>query len=536
MKKTTTLIFLLIMIVSAKAQISSLPYTEGFEAPFTQGSNVQFVPNFTGNTVAATNRICQDAANRHSGAAACAITPTSSFDGEVLVGLNLTGYSNVYFRFWAATALNGTGTRPAVVSLSTSIDNGATYSPGTFIGDATAFANANTSWNQYTYALPYYTNNNANVIIRITVTRGDGTGTAARWLLDDAEFNFTASDITPPTILDAFATSNTTVKVMISEPVNATGTTTSNYTGLPSSITSINTNTYVDTLTLNLSSPLNIGTIYNMTVSGIQDLSGNAIAAPRVFPIVYNDNTGNVVITEINYNAPGTDSIEFIELKNIGTSAVNVGGWRFDQGLFGFFPSDLILQPDQYIVFAPDTFAVNAFFNITSYPLQGGLNNTGEAVSFVNSDDVTIDAVSYLPTSPWDTTANGYGPSLVLCTETSNNDLASNWTAATTLAGNFGGVDVYANPMNNCTLTATIYSNATQPFRIYPNPVTDRLVIEPQNSQKINNIALYNLTGSCVYRQTNLENTDKHIINLSSLPSGIYTLKVDGFSTRIVRM
>ena len=51
-----------------------------------------------------------------------------------------------------------------------------------------------------------------------------------------------------------------------------------------------------------------------------------------------------LVITEISYNPPesGTDSLEYIEIFNSGTSDINVKDFKFTKGIDYSFPDPLI--------------------------------------------------------------------------------------------------------------------------------------------------------------------------------------------------
>ena len=57
---------------------------------------------------------------------------------------------------------------------------------------------------------------------------------------------------------------------------------------------------------------------------------------------------------------------------------------------------------------------------------------------------------------------------------------------------------------------------------LYPNPVTDKLIIETQNH--IDNISIYNLMGLLVYRQQDCIN--KVEIQTEQLPAGIYIINL----------
>ncbi|MBT8196314.1 MAG: hypothetical protein KJO64_07790, partial [Bacteroidia bacterium] len=115
-------IALLLVTSGAMAQISTLPASENFDAAFTTGTSVMFIPNWTGNTVATSNRIFQDSNNPAMSVSACAAIPTSSFSPEIKVDLDLSGYANTFATFYAASEANGSGSRPVILRLSTSID------------------------------------------------------------------------------------------------------------------------------------------------------------------------------------------------------------------------------------------------------------------------------------------------------------------------------------------------------------------------------------------------------------------------------
>lgn len=80
-------------------QINTYPSFQGFESAFTTGTNVQFLTNWTGNTVASSNGIHRRTSNQRTGNGAMRVTPTSNFNGEVTVALNLVGRENASVSF-----------------------------------------------------------------------------------------------------------------------------------------------------------------------------------------------------------------------------------------------------------------------------------------------------------------------------------------------------------------------------------------------------------------------------------------------------
>lgn len=195
-KKLLFTVALVITSVNVFAQISSLPATESFDATFIVGTNSTFITNWTGNTVAApSSRIFRDDVDFNSAPAAVSIIPTSSFDGDVQVSLDLTNYQSVAVSFVAKSMLNGAGTRDVVLTMSTSIDGGTTWLGSTPVA---SLPNTNqTSFTSYTYYLPTEANNQNSVLVRFFVTRGSsGTSTAAKLVIDDV----TISQSTSPQI------------------------------------------------------------------------------------------------------------------------------------------------------------------------------------------------------------------------------------------------------------------------------------------------------------------------------------------------
>ena len=166
----------------------------------------------------------------------------------------------------------------------------------------------------------------------------------------------------------------------------------------------------------------------------------------------------NLVITEIMYNPPesGTDSLEFIELYNAGNS-VNLQGFYFSAGVDFIFPSTTLANGEYLLVAFNATAIQNTFGKSALQWSTGGLNNTGEAITLKDNYGITIDEVVYADVSPWDSLADGHGPSLTLCDHNSNNALAINWKASSEFATvNAAGDSIFATPMGGCVNPPTV--------------------------------------------------------------------------------
>lgn len=160
----------------------------------------------------------------------------------------------------------------------------------------------------------------------------------------------------------------------------------------------------------------------------------------------------SIVISEINYNPPGTtDETEFLELYNRGNDPVNLLGYNFTDGIVHTF-SSININPGEYLVLAYSASAIQTVFGVTAVQWQSGrLSNSGELIKLVDPQGNTVDSVFYGVSAPWPTTPNGGGPSLELCNPFSNNALPENWSAATVYAGTLPtGEPVWATPGASC--------------------------------------------------------------------------------------
>ena len=163
----------------------------------------------------------------------------------------------------------------------------------------------------------------------------------------------------------------------------------------------------------------------------------------------------NLVISEFHYHPSNPtsdeesqisndrDDFEFIEFFNPGTSALDLGGVRFQSGINFTFPQQAILPAGQYMLLIRNHEAFEARYgasNVAFYEYSGRLSNDGEALRIVDTDNTTIIDFTYNDQVPWPTTADGEGSSLVLTNPTSipdHNDPA-NWSASRNLGGSPG--------------------------------------------------------------------------------------------------
>jgi PKD repeat protein len=169
-----------------------------------------------------------------------------------------------------------------------------------------------------------------------------------------------------------------------------------------------------------------------------------------------------LVITEIMYDPPGIDILEYIEIYNNSNLPANLEGCYFSDGIEFTFPS-IEMQPGEFIVVSRLQQDMYDVFGIESLQWTSGtLANAGELIRLKGSGGNTIDSVFYLPSAPWPVQPNGQGPSLVLCNPNVSNELGVNWMASYHFAGLDGsGNSLYGTPgFSECTFPPLAYFSA----------------------------------------------------------------------------
>ena len=168
--------------------------------------------------------------------------------------------------------------------------------------------------------------------------------------------------------------------------------------------------------------------------------------ATFVFPAV----AENLRITEIMYHPQdlpsGNPDAEFIEVKNVGTEAVNLVKTQFTEGIDFTFP-DMRLDPGDYVLVVRDrtAFAAQypAFSGIIAGAYIGSLANDGERIRLEDPAGVTILDFNY--NDGWYRITDGEGFSLTFVDPTSGDTSTWNgkdgWRASAFLGGSPGEDD-----------------------------------------------------------------------------------------------
>lgn len=286
--------------------------------------------------------------------------------------------------------------------------------------------------------------------------------------------------------------------------------------------------------TWNIAADLPSGNDYKIKISNASggdpyDESDQSFSIIEIVP------APDLVISEIMYNPPeeGEDSLEFIEIYNNENYAVNLSGFIFTEGIEYSFP-DIAIEPESFFVLAKDSLAMLHTFGMHSFQWEGGgLSNGGEELEFRDRFNQVVDYVDYNDGLPWDTLADGNGPSLTLCNTLNDNELPGSWSASTEFVCiNAANDSIFATPGNHCSgIGLREQENVVKTIFIYPNPNDGTFTIHLSG---LNNalIEIFSINGATVYSK--YINRSEVQITLPDPNKGIYFVKVVDQGNKIV--
>ena len=223
--------------------------------------------------------------------------------------------------------------------------------------------------------------------------------------------------------------------------------------------------------------------------------------------------TPSLVITKIHYNPqetvtfPESDDLEFIEIKNTGSTIVTLTGiYLIKLGVSYQFPQNATISAGESIYLAGDATTFQNKYGITPFDtFARDLSNKSQNLVLADAFGNLIDEVEYLDSAPWPETADGDGFYLQLIDDNSDNSLAINWIASSSEALSTNGFD-----------------NSEVNFTVYPNPAEEKLMINSE--QTIQEITIFNLLGQQIKTfQVSFKSGE---INISELNKGIYFLNL----------
>ena len=169
--------------------------------------------------------------------------------------------------------------------------------------------------------------------------------------------------------------------------------------------------------------------------------SGETWSAPSTASIVISPSAA-LKITELMYNPADGKTFEFIELKNIGGTTLDLAGvslsgvrFTFDEGTLAPWQSGVLIpndDPEAFIAKYPNAPILGTY--------GGSLSNSGEELRLLDSDGQIVYSVNYSAESPWPSEADGNGSSLELVSSLGSERNPANWRASLVPGGTPGDV------------------------------------------------------------------------------------------------
>jgi len=235
------------------------------------------------------------------------------------------------------------------------------------------------------------------------------------------------------------------------------------------------------------------------------------------------DDYYDLKITEIHYN-PLTDGtaegsqFEFLEIKNTGTSTLNIGGLQFIDGIEFEFPQETELGSGKFIVLASDNNYFYSRYDFMAFgEYSGKLNNDGELLVMVKNTNDTVSAITYNDGNDWPQLPDGDGNSLVPVVYNPINDQndPADWRASYLIGGSPGADDT---PPSSIPITENIPSGDFVLVQNFPNPFSDITYIDYQIPEDaFIQLSVYNLVGQQI---TTLVSAQQ--------PAGLYQVEWNG--------
>lgn len=151
-----------------------------------------------------------------------------------------------------------------------------------------------------------------------------------------------------------------------------------------------------------------------------------------------------VVFNEIMYNPAGADDgREWVELYNQMATDIDISQWAIRGGVDYNFAEGTIVPGKGYLVIAADPVALQTATGFADAlgPFSGQLSNGGEELRLWNNDSRLMNVVDYGDSGSWVVGPDGSGATLAKSDQSTNSELAENWTTSFQIGGTPGAAN-----------------------------------------------------------------------------------------------
>lgn len=465
---------------------------QDFENNFQEASFPdEFLPGWYGNEVRSTSaRIFQLPGQGIGGSKALAVQPIASFDGKIWIRLAPSSFSAPELLFFAKTIQNGSGTRPALVFYSWGKGLEGAFSAPIQLGTDGEFPNQNRDFQQYRLDLPDSFKELDTVYLSLDIRYGPGTGSAARWVMDDFEFGDIEIDETPPKIAEVKGYDGKSIRIRFSEkvdPVFSILPPAYNLAGQnPDQVVLEDDSVAVITFSQNLQQARQ----FSLSIRQIPDLEGNFLQDTTIAFTFYDPTDipfKKLVINEL-MPSPRTDqdlpNVEYIELFNAGEKELRLAGMKLANSRSATSLTEFWIKPGEYLLLAPENQAAQLgnFGQVLPVKSWPTLLNSGDEISLFTKEEVVIDQISY-STSTWggsDLANGGYSLEVpnpfFLCDNSLS--LKPSEAAARGTPGKQNSVYDISTELPTPTLAAAYFKDSVTIAIVFSTPVLTDLTVE----------------------------------------------------------
>ena len=286
----------------------------------------------------------------------------------------------------------------------------------------------------------FLTNNSFGIVIKQSTA-----SFFQKHFFDDIYAGAIVLDQVPPVLQSATVINQNNLDVLFNEDVDLnTSQVVANYSvdngiGNPTSVIRDASNFKLVHLTFGAA--FSSGVNYTLSVSNVQDIASNIIAANSSIPFVFYNLSAptfrDVIINEImadpNPSAGSLPLVEWVEVYNKSNKTFDLANWTFSDAASSATLNPKYLLPNQYLILCKnaDTSSLSVFGPVCGMTNMPTLNDGGDKIYLKDNLGNFIDSVNY--NASWYNdpfkAAGGWSLELINPNQNLNCDQSGNWTA-----------------------------------------------------------------------------------------------------------